>query len=178
MTRVTVTASRSATVQAESIPPPAVAFEDVSLAFDDHVVLRDLSFVVPKGATRILLGASGAGKSLVLKLMLGLLRPDSGTIVVHGQRVDRMDEDDLLRLRADIGMLFQENALFDSSRSRKRRLRLTRPTCRGSAHQIEQVSPFVDFANSSIAPSLYRAVSAAVSPSPAQWRPAEPPAVR
>src|SRR3954471_16087061 len=63
---------------------------------------------------RILLGASGAGKSLILKLILGLLRPDSGTILVNGQRVDSMAERDLLHMRADIGMVFQENALFDS----------------------------------------------------------------
>jgi phospholipid/cholesterol/gamma-HCH transport system ATP-binding protein len=92
----------------------AVSFERVSLAFDDDVVLRDLSFGVREGAMTILLGVSGAGKSLVLKLMLGLLRPDGGKIFVHGHRVDDMAEGDLLRLRADIGMLFQENALFDS----------------------------------------------------------------
>ncbi len=62
----------------------------------------------------MLLGASGSGKSVVLKLILGLLRPDAGAVFVNGQRVDSMDERDLLRLRADIGMLFQENALFDS----------------------------------------------------------------
>ena len=92
----------------------AVVFERVSLAFDDRVVLRDLSFRVPKGATRILLGPSGAGKSLVLKLILGLLRPDSGVILLNGQRIDDLPERELLRVRADIGMLFQENALFDS----------------------------------------------------------------
>ena len=92
----------------------AVAFENVSLAFDDHVVLRDLSFSIPEGSMRILLGASGAGKSLVLKLILGLLRPDSGTILVNGQRVDTMPEAELLKMRADVGMVFQENALFDS----------------------------------------------------------------
>ena len=63
---------------------------------------------------RILLGASGAGKSLVLKLILGLLRPDSGTVLVNGQRVDTMPEVELLAMRSDIGMVFQENALFDS----------------------------------------------------------------
>jgi phospholipid/cholesterol/gamma-HCH transport system ATP-binding protein len=63
---------------------------------------------------KILLGASGAGKSIVLKLILGLFRPDAGRIFVHGQRVDAMSELDLLRVRADIGMLFQESALFDS----------------------------------------------------------------
>jgi phospholipid/cholesterol/gamma-HCH transport system ATP-binding protein len=92
----------------------AVVFEHVALAFDDHVVLRDVSFTVPKGSMRILLGASGTGKSLVLKLILGLLRPDSGRIYVNGHRVDEMPERELLGLRADIGMLFQESALFDS----------------------------------------------------------------
>src|SRR6185503_18964330 len=94
--------------------PSAVVFDNVSFAFDEHVVLRNISFCVPKGSMKILLGASGAGKSVVLKLVLGLLRPDAGTILVHGQRVDRMTERDLMHLRGDIGMLFQENALFDS----------------------------------------------------------------
>jgi phospholipid/cholesterol/gamma-HCH transport system ATP-binding protein len=91
-----------------------VEFDKVSLAFDDHVVMQDLTFSVPKGSMRMLLGASGAGKSLVLKLILGLLRPDSGTILVNGHRVTEMAELDLLNVRADIGMVFQENALFDS----------------------------------------------------------------
>jgi phospholipid/cholesterol/gamma-HCH transport system ATP-binding protein len=93
---------------------PAVVFERVSFAFDDHVVLRDVSFSVPKGSMYMLLGASGAGKSVVLKLALGLLRPDSGTILVNGERVDHLPEHELLRIRGDIGMLFQESALFDS----------------------------------------------------------------
>jgi phospholipid/cholesterol/gamma-HCH transport system ATP-binding protein len=93
---------------------PAVVFDHVSFAFDDHVVLQDVSFEIPTGRMRIMLGASGAGKSVVLKLILGLLRPDSGTIHVHGARIDNMREDDLLQLRGDIGMLFQESALFDS----------------------------------------------------------------
>ena len=92
----------------------AIVFDRVSLAFDDHVVLRDCSFTVPKGDMRILFGASGAGKSVILKLALGLLRPDTGTIMVNGQRVDQMAERELLKMRADIGMVFQENALFDS----------------------------------------------------------------
>jgi phospholipid/cholesterol/gamma-HCH transport system ATP-binding protein len=94
--------------------PPTVVFEHVSFAFDEHVVLRDVSFSVPKGSMSILLGASGVGKSLVLKLVLGLLRPDEGRILVNGQRIDDMPERDLLRLRTDIGMSFQEIALFDS----------------------------------------------------------------
>jgi len=93
---------------------PAVEFERVTLAFDDHVVLDDLSFTVPVGSMRILLGASGAGKSLVLKLTLGLLKPDSGTILVNGHRITAMSERELLAMRADVGMVFQENALFDS----------------------------------------------------------------
>jgi phospholipid/cholesterol/gamma-HCH transport system ATP-binding protein len=92
----------------------AVVFEHVSFAFDDNVVLRDISFTIPTGAMRILLGASGAGKSTILKLILGLLRPDSGTILVNGRRVNDMTERELLEMRADIGMLFQEGALFDS----------------------------------------------------------------
>ncbi len=93
---------------------PAVVFDKVSFAFDEHVVLRDISFSIQKGSMKILLGASGAGKSVVLKLILGLLRPDSGTILVNGHRIDNMTERDLMGLRADIGMLFQESALFDS----------------------------------------------------------------
>ena len=95
-------------------PGAAVIFDRVSLAFDDRVVLRDVSFEIPEGAMRVLLGNSGAGKSVLLKLILGLLRPDEGAIFVHGQRIDTMPERDLLRVRGDIGMLFQENALFDS----------------------------------------------------------------
>jgi phospholipid/cholesterol/gamma-HCH transport system ATP-binding protein len=93
---------------------PAVVFDTVSFAFDEHVVLRDISFDLPRGSMSILLGESGAGKSVILKLILGLLRPDSGTIEVNGLRVDRLSEQDLMAVRGDIGMLFQENALFDS----------------------------------------------------------------
>jgi phospholipid/cholesterol/gamma-HCH transport system ATP-binding protein len=92
----------------------AVAFDRVSFAFDDHVVLRNVSFELPKGSMKILLGASGAGKSVLLKLILGLFRPDAGQIFVNGQRIDNLPEQELLRLRADIGMVFQELALFDS----------------------------------------------------------------
>lgn len=92
----------------------SVVVDDVSFAFDDQVVLDHLSFTVPTGSTRFLLGPSGSGKSVLLKLILGLLRPDSGTIVVNGQRIDHLPERELLRLRTDIGMVFQENALFDS----------------------------------------------------------------
>ena len=94
--------------------PAAVVFDRVSLSFDDNVVLRDLSFSLEQGHMAMLLGASGAGKSLVLKLILGLLKPDAGTISVNGERIDTMGETALMRIRDDIGMLFQESALFDS----------------------------------------------------------------
>ena len=103
-----------ALTSAEDAASWAVVFDKVSFAFDEHVVLRDISFSIPKGSMSIVLGASGAGKSVMLRLMLGLLRPDAGTILVNGHSVDRMSERDLLRMRGDIGMLFQESALFDS----------------------------------------------------------------
>ena len=93
---------------------PAVEFEHVSLAFDDDEVLRDVSFTVPHGKMTILIGASGSGKSVVLKLILGLLRPDAGVIRVNGTRIDDLPESRLITIRDDIGMLFQESALFDS----------------------------------------------------------------
>ena len=92
----------------------AVVFEHVSLAFDDHLVLRDVSFSVRAGHMTILIGPSGVGKSTVLKLILGLLKPDSGIIRVNGERIDTMTEAQMIRVRDDIGMVFQENALFDS----------------------------------------------------------------
>jgi len=92
----------------------AVRFDRVSLAFDDVVVLREISFAVPAHRMLVLLGASGAGKSIILKLILGLQRPDAGAIWVLGHRVDTMSERDLMQVRAQIGMVFQEGALFDS----------------------------------------------------------------
>ena len=93
---------------------PAVLFDRVSLAFDDQVVLRDVSFSVARGHMKVLLGASGSGKSVLLKLLLGLIKPDSGTIAIDGERVDTITETEWMRVRAGIGMLFQEGALFDS----------------------------------------------------------------
>jgi phospholipid/cholesterol/gamma-HCH transport system ATP-binding protein len=99
---------------AEAAREPLATFEDVYLAFDEKVVLDGVSFSVLPGHTKILLGASGSGKSTVLKLLLGLLKPDAGRIWVHGKRVDTMQEGDLLKLRNQTGMVFQEGALFDS----------------------------------------------------------------
>lgn len=93
---------------------PIIVFDKVCLAFDEKEILRDVSFTLQTGHTKIFLGASGAGKSTILRLILGLLKPDSGVIFVNGERVDDMHEDDLMKVRADLGMVFQEGALFDS----------------------------------------------------------------
>lgn len=93
---------------------PIVMFDNVSLAFDDNVILDRVSFTLLVGHTKIILGASGAGKSTILRLILGLLAPDSGVIWVNGERVDGMTERQLMAVRADLGMVFQEGALFDS----------------------------------------------------------------
>ena len=93
---------------------PIVVFDQVSLAFDDKVILRDVSFTLKTGHTKVFLGASGAGKSTILRLILGLLKPDAGRIFVNGDRVDDMTEDQMMAVRTDLGMVFQEGALFDS----------------------------------------------------------------
>src|SRR5271157_1350202 len=92
---------------------PAIRFEDVSIAFD-HPVLDGISFQLNNGETKVLLGESGTGKTLILKLALGLIKPDSGTITVLGDEISAMREQDLYALRRRIGMVFQESALFDS----------------------------------------------------------------
>ena len=91
-----------------------IQFHNVSKAFDDLVVLQDVSFTIAPGETKLILGASGSGKSTILKLILGLLRPDSGRILVDGDDVTRMSEKELGAVRKKIGMVFQEGALFDS----------------------------------------------------------------
>ena len=93
---------------------PIVVFDKVSLAFDEKVVLREVSFTLITGHTKVFLGASGSGKSTVLKLIVGLLKPDSGVIWVNGERVDSMSEVEMMKVRDDLGMVFQEGALFDS----------------------------------------------------------------
>jgi phospholipid/cholesterol/gamma-HCH transport system ATP-binding protein len=93
---------------------PIIVFDKVSLAFDDKVVLRNISFTLITGHTKIILGASGSGKSTILKLILGLLKPDSGITWVNGERTERMSELEMMAVRADLGMVFQEGALFDS----------------------------------------------------------------
>ncbi len=91
-----------------------IEFRGVCKQFDDEVVLKDVSFKIIPGETKIILGASGSGKSTILKLILGLIRPDSGQILIEGRDITRMTERELVDIRAAIGMVFQEGALFDS----------------------------------------------------------------
>jgi phospholipid/cholesterol/gamma-HCH transport system ATP-binding protein len=99
---------------ADAKDAPVVVFDHVKLAFDDKVILRDVSFELRTGHTKIFLGASGSGKSTILKLIVGLLKPDAGSIYVNGERTDQMSELQLMKVRHHLGMVFQEGALFDS----------------------------------------------------------------
>jgi phospholipid/cholesterol/gamma-HCH transport system ATP-binding protein len=92
----------------------AIRFENVTLAFDDKVVLDDISFRLPHGESKAIFGVAGSGKSTILKLALGLMKPDSGRIYALGEEVTEMTENALFDLRRQIGMVFQESALFDS----------------------------------------------------------------
>jgi len=91
-----------------------IEFRQVHKYFDDEVVLKDVSFRIKPGETKIILGESGSGKSTILKLILGLIHPDSGQIWIQGQEITRMSERELVQVRSSIGMIFQEGALFDS----------------------------------------------------------------
>ena len=92
----------------------AIVFEDVSIQFEDNPVLDGVSFALKRGETKILLGIAGAGKSTILKMTLGLVKPDRGRIVTLGYEVSSMREEELFDLRRKVGMVFQESALFDS----------------------------------------------------------------
>ena len=103
--------------QTQQIPgaaEPVVVFKDVSITFDVKPVLQNISFTVLRGETRIILGPAGGGKSVLMKLANGLIRPDAGTIRIFGDDITQMPETELFKLRARIGMVFQESALFDS----------------------------------------------------------------
>jgi phospholipid/cholesterol/gamma-HCH transport system ATP-binding protein len=103
----------------QPVPSPdtvhkAITFEDVHLAFEDLTVLDGVSFELKRGETKVVLGVAGSGKSTILKLCLGLIRPDSGHIYVLGHDITQMREEELFDLRSKIGIVFQESALFDS----------------------------------------------------------------
>ena len=93
---------------------PVVEFDDVSIGFEGHEVLSNVSFTVAHGETRVLLGPAGGGKSVLMKLANGLIEPDSGDIRVFGRSLRDMSENELFEMRAHVGMVFQESALFDS----------------------------------------------------------------
>jgi phospholipid/cholesterol/gamma-HCH transport system ATP-binding protein len=93
---------------------PAIEFRDVTMIFDGRKILNNLSFKVMKGETKIILGGSGCGKSTTIKLVLGLLKPDSGQILVNGEDITDYGEAEMMKVRKKIGMIFQEGALFDS----------------------------------------------------------------
>ena len=93
---------------------PVVEFKNVSIQFEDHHVLTGVSFAVHHGETRIILGPAGGGKSVLMKLANGLLEPDSGEVCVFGRDLRMLSEREMFAIRAHIGMVFQESALFDS----------------------------------------------------------------
>jgi phospholipid/cholesterol/gamma-HCH transport system ATP-binding protein len=110
-----------ATFPTPEMPPPAgetvhktIIFDHVSIAFEDNVVLDDVSFELTRGETKMILGVLGSGKSTLLKMAIGLVRPDRGDIYLLGHHVNAMKEEDLFELRRKVGMVFQESALFDS----------------------------------------------------------------
>jgi phospholipid/cholesterol/gamma-HCH transport system ATP-binding protein len=93
---------------------PAIEFRDVQLSFDDKVILDGVSFTVRRGETKVILGRSGGGKSTTIRLILGLLKPDSGQILIDGEDITDYSEVEMMEVRKKIGMVFQEGALFDS----------------------------------------------------------------
>ncbi len=93
---------------------PAIEFRDVHLSFDERPILNGISFVVRRGETKLFLGRSGGGKSTIIRLILGLLKPDSGQIFVDGEEITSYNEQEMMPVRKKIGMVFQEGALFDS----------------------------------------------------------------
>lgn len=93
---------------------PAIEFRDVHLSFDDKKILNGISFIVKRGETKIILGRSGGGKSTTIRLLLGLIKPDSGQILVDGEDITNYSEPEMMAVRQKMGMVFQEGALFDS----------------------------------------------------------------
>src|SRR5450830_1114217 len=106
--------SMTATEILDETGAPVIVCDHVRLSFDEKVVLADVSFTLLKGHTKVILGASGSGKSTILKIITGLLQADSGVVWVNGARVDQLNEREMMAVRADMGMIFQEGALFDS----------------------------------------------------------------
>jgi phospholipid/cholesterol/gamma-HCH transport system ATP-binding protein len=92
----------------------AIEFHEVKMAYDERVILDEVSFIVNPGETKIVMGGSGTGKSTILKLVLGLIKPQEGRILIDGEDITQMSEAELTEIRRKIGMVFQDGALFDS----------------------------------------------------------------
>jgi ABC-type transporter Mla maintaining outer membrane lipid asymmetry ATPase subunit MlaF len=96
------------------VPDPVISIQGVSKRFGDHVVLDDITFDVPRGKTSAILGPSGTGKSVLLKVIIGLLTPEAGQVYIDGEPMVGVREKEILRIRRKIGVLFQDGALFGS----------------------------------------------------------------
>ena len=105
---------KSAPGENPGLSTPAVEFRDVSFSYDDEKVLDGVNFAVMRGEIKIILSGSGGGKSTILKLILGLLKPDDGQVLIDGEDITNYDESQLKPARDKIGMVFQEGGLFDS----------------------------------------------------------------
>src|SRR5258708_513047 len=99
---------------AETVNGHYIEFRGVCKAFDEHVVLDDVSFFVDHGETLVIMGRSGVGKSVALKHIMGFLKPDSGRVIVSGEDITDCDETELAEVRKKVTMVFQSGALFDS----------------------------------------------------------------
>lgn len=108
------TAGGNGATPAETTPEPMIAFDDVSISFGDHAVLEHVSFQVNKGQTLCILGRSGVGKSVSLRILMGFLKPDSGSVRVEGREITELSEDEMGEIRKRVTMVFQNGALFDS----------------------------------------------------------------
>jgi phospholipid/cholesterol/gamma-HCH transport system ATP-binding protein len=100
--------------EAAPAPEPVIVFRDVSISFDGRAVLEDVSFFVDRGQTLCILGRSGVGKSVSLRMLMGFLKPDSGSIRVNGQEITDLSEEGMQSIRKRVTMVFQNGALFDS----------------------------------------------------------------
>ena len=129
---------------------PMVEFDDVSIGFDGHQVLSGVSFSVAHGETRILLGPAGGGKSVLMKLANGLVEPDSGEIRVFGRCLREMTQKEMFEMRAHVGMVFQESALFDSLNVEDNvayRLEEEHVDCKEIHERVLEALQFVDLEN-------------------------------
>ena len=120
---------------------PIIVFDNVSISFGDHAVLDNVSFVVDRGQTLCILGRSGVGKSVALRILMGFLKPDSGTVQVEGKEITALDEEGMQEVRKRITMVFQNGALFDSMSVREN---VAFPLRERGALDEDQVQQIVD----------------------------------